>query len=245
MLNAYEQRLAASYLSNAAARFHYRDPEAAELADWLECRENHQVLPGRGRRRTGRPTYDEEQLTVHEGGVPSRTRCVTSMRSLKGARPDRLGTTAAAARQGDRPDTNRRRDPRTAVAQSVATGHRTYDLGHLLPQPALRRSQPQGTGDVGAARQVGARGAVAFRRRQAAAAFRPGQHRPGRGSRGVAAPAPSCHCARDRPSRREPSVVGHGAAKRSRVAGLPPRRQGPGLPRTGHGRRSGEWRAGW
>ena len=88
MLNVYEQRLAASYLSNAAARFHYRDPEAAELADWLECRENHQVLPGRGRRRTGRPTYDEEPLTARRWRTIQDT-LRNEHAALKGARPDR------------------------------------------------------------------------------------------------------------------------------------------------------------
>ena len=88
MLNTYEQRLAASYLSNAAARFHYRDPEAAELADWLECRENRQVFPGRGRRRAGRPTYDEEQLTARRWRSIQDT-LRSEHAALKGARPDR------------------------------------------------------------------------------------------------------------------------------------------------------------
>ena len=40
MLTTYERRLIAFYLANAAARLHPRDPEASELADWLDRREN-------------------------------------------------------------------------------------------------------------------------------------------------------------------------------------------------------------
>ena len=88
MLNAYEQRLAAFYLSNAAARFHYRDPEATELADWLERREDRLVFPGRRRRRTDWQTYSDDRLTAR------RWRSIQEMlRSehavLKDARPDR------------------------------------------------------------------------------------------------------------------------------------------------------------
>ena len=50
MLTAYERRLMAFYLSNAAARLHHHDPEASELADWLTSRENRTGLGG-GRRR--------------------------------------------------------------------------------------------------------------------------------------------------------------------------------------------------
>ncbi len=50
MLNTYERRLIAFYLSNAAARLHHHDLEASELAEWLARRENHTVFAG-GRRR--------------------------------------------------------------------------------------------------------------------------------------------------------------------------------------------------
>ena len=88
MLNAYEQRLAAFYLSNTAARFHYRDPEATELADWLDCRENRLVFPGRRRRRADWQTYSDERLTAR------RWRSIQDMlhgehTALKGTRPDR------------------------------------------------------------------------------------------------------------------------------------------------------------
>ena len=90
MLNAYEQRLAASYLSNAAARFHFRDPEATELADWLDCRDNRLVLPDRRRRRADWQAYSDERLTAR------RWRSIQEMlrgehAALKGARPDRTG----------------------------------------------------------------------------------------------------------------------------------------------------------
>ena len=88
MLNAYEQRLAAFYLSNAAARFHYRDPEAAELADWLECRENRLVLPGRRRRRADWQAHSDERLTARRWrGIQDTLR--DEHADLKGARPDR------------------------------------------------------------------------------------------------------------------------------------------------------------
>ena len=88
MLNAYDQRLAAFYLSNTAARFRYHDPEAAELADWLDCRENRLVFPDRRRRRADWKAYSDERLTARQW------RCIQDMlRSeyavLKGARPDR------------------------------------------------------------------------------------------------------------------------------------------------------------
>ena len=40
MLNAYEQRLMAFYLANAASALHHRDREASDLADWIADREN-------------------------------------------------------------------------------------------------------------------------------------------------------------------------------------------------------------
>lgn len=50
MLNPYEQRLVAFYLSNVATRLRHHDREASELADWLASRENRTVF-GSGRRR--------------------------------------------------------------------------------------------------------------------------------------------------------------------------------------------------
>ena len=88
MLSKYEQRLVAFYLSNAAARFHYHDPEAAELADWLECRENRRVFPGRSRRRTDWRAYSDDRLTAGRwSGVQEMLRGEHA--ALKGARPDR------------------------------------------------------------------------------------------------------------------------------------------------------------
>ena len=47
MLNAYEQRLLAFYLANAAAALHLRDREASDLADWIADRENRVAFGGR------------------------------------------------------------------------------------------------------------------------------------------------------------------------------------------------------
>ena len=41
MSTAYERHLVASYLANAAGRFHHRDPEAAALAHWIRERNHH------------------------------------------------------------------------------------------------------------------------------------------------------------------------------------------------------------
>ena len=49
MLNAYEQRLMAFYLANAAAALHHRDREASDLAEWVADRENR-VAFGRRKR---------------------------------------------------------------------------------------------------------------------------------------------------------------------------------------------------
>ena len=52
MLNAYEQRLMAVYLANAAAALHHRDREASDLADWIADRENRVAF---GRRKRPSP----------------------------------------------------------------------------------------------------------------------------------------------------------------------------------------------
>ena len=52
MLNAYEQRLIAFYLANAAAALHHRDRETSDLADWIADRENRTAFGGRKRRLT-------------------------------------------------------------------------------------------------------------------------------------------------------------------------------------------------
>ena len=62
MLNAYEQRLIAFYLANAAAALHHRDREASDLAEWVADRENR-VAFGRRKRpstiRAGKRGRDE------------------------------------------------------------------------------------------------------------------------------------------------------------------------------------------
>ena len=50
MLNAYEQRLIAFYLSNAASSLHHRDREASDLAEWVTGRENRTVFGGKRKR---------------------------------------------------------------------------------------------------------------------------------------------------------------------------------------------------
>ena len=50
MLNAYEQRLIAFYLANAASALHHRDREASDLAEWIADRENRTAFGSRKRR---------------------------------------------------------------------------------------------------------------------------------------------------------------------------------------------------
>ena len=62
MLNAYEQRLVALYLANAAAALHHRDREASDLAEWIADRENRVAFGRRKRRlplRAGKVGRDE------------------------------------------------------------------------------------------------------------------------------------------------------------------------------------------
>ena len=88
MLNAHEQRLIAFYLSNAAARFHYRDPEATELVDWLACRENRLVFRDRRRRQADWEARPGEGLTARRWrSVQDMLR--SELEALKGTRPDR------------------------------------------------------------------------------------------------------------------------------------------------------------
>ena len=68
MLTAYEHRLFALYLANAASRLSYRDPEAAALVMWVTDREN---LTARGRgsprsRRRRREIEREEELSARQ-----------------------------------------------------------------------------------------------------------------------------------------------------------------------------------
>ena len=87
MLNNYERRLTAFYLTNAASRFHYRDPEAAELAEWLECRENRLMIPARrGRSADWTPRADERLTARRWRGIQEVLR--DEYGALKGARPD-------------------------------------------------------------------------------------------------------------------------------------------------------------
>ena len=62
MLNAYEQRLMAFYLANAASALHHRDREASDLAEWIADRENRTAFGSRKRRsplRAGKVGRDE------------------------------------------------------------------------------------------------------------------------------------------------------------------------------------------
>ena len=94
MLNAYEQRLLAFYLANAAAALHHRDREASDLADWIADRENRVAF---GRRKRPSPTRAGARKRGRDEGLSGG-----DWRSLKEAlreeysaarkaRPDRTG----------------------------------------------------------------------------------------------------------------------------------------------------------
>ena len=82
MLNAYEQRLMAFYLANAAAALHHRDREASDLAEWVADRENR-VAFGRRKRpstiRAGMRGRDEGTVRG-QLALASRKPCATSTR---------------------------------------------------------------------------------------------------------------------------------------------------------------------
>ena len=68
MLNAYERRLIAFYLANAASCLHHRDREASELAEWMADRENRTAFGSTGgRSRKRRPDRDPEEGKSAEG----------------------------------------------------------------------------------------------------------------------------------------------------------------------------------
>ena len=88
MLNSWEQRLAAFYLSNAGTRFHHRDAEASELADWLQYRETpFAFLRHRRRRGDGQACLDEPLTARRWRGIQEMLR--DKHAALKGTRPDR------------------------------------------------------------------------------------------------------------------------------------------------------------
>ena len=88
MPNAYEQRLTASYLANAAARFHFRDPEATELFDWLKRRESQFGFAVRRRPYPEWTADPDKRLTARRWrGIQEKLR--DEYNALKGARPDR------------------------------------------------------------------------------------------------------------------------------------------------------------
>ena len=92
MPNAYEQRLVAFYLANAAAALHHRDREASDLADWIADRENR-VAFGRRKRpspiRAGTRGRDEGLSGGNWRSLKEALREEYS--AVRKARPDRTG----------------------------------------------------------------------------------------------------------------------------------------------------------
>ena len=92
MLNAYEQRLMAFYLANAAAALHHRDREAADLADWVADRENRAAFGGRKRPSLMRAGRGGRNEGMSGGGWRSLGEALREeYAATRRARPDRTG----------------------------------------------------------------------------------------------------------------------------------------------------------
>ena len=92
MLNAYEQRLMAFYLANAASALHHRDREASDLAEWVADRENRVAFGGRKRpslMRAGKRGRDEGTSGGRWRALGEALREEYS--ATRKARPDRTG----------------------------------------------------------------------------------------------------------------------------------------------------------
>ena len=63
MMNAYEQRLIAFYLANAAAFLRHHDPEASELAEWVADRDNRAAFGHRRKRLRRRSIEPDEGMS--------------------------------------------------------------------------------------------------------------------------------------------------------------------------------------
>ena len=94
MLNAYEQRLVAFYLANAAAALHHRDREASDLADWIADRENR-VAFGRRKRpspiRAGAGTRGRDEGLSGGNWRSLKEALREEYSAARKARPDRTG----------------------------------------------------------------------------------------------------------------------------------------------------------
>ena len=64
MLTAYERRLLAFYLANAASGLHHGDRAAKELADWVAERESSGAFPSNGRRPRHRRLDEDTEVTT-------------------------------------------------------------------------------------------------------------------------------------------------------------------------------------
>ena len=88
MMNAYEQRLIAFYLANAASFLHRDDPEASELAEWVTDRDNRTAFRDRRRRLRRRSVERGERMSGREWRSLQDTLREESSATSR-ARPDR------------------------------------------------------------------------------------------------------------------------------------------------------------
>ena len=167
MLNAYEQRLMAFYLANAAAALHHRDREASDLADWVADRENRVAF---GRRK--RPPSAIRAAAGRRGGGGGRDEGMSGGRwralgealreeyaATRKARPGRtgqrlrrlataLGAEVAGAPGAPRRDRGRRRrlSPKRRAVSKRGTRRRPRDSHETVSgkrdavHPPLRRA---------------------------------------------------------------------------------------------------------
>ena len=115
MLNAYERRLIAFYLANAATALHHRDREASDLAEWIADRENRVAF---GRRK---------QPSTIRAGKRGRDEGLSggNWRSLKEALRDEYSTARKA-----RPDRTAQRLRR--LAKTTGLSRTDIDLLELI-----------------------------------------------------------------------------------------------------------------
>ena len=90
MMNAYEQRLIALYLANAAACLHHHDPEASELAEWVADRDNRAAFGSRRKRPRRRNAEPDDGMSGRKWRSLRETLREESSAASK-ARPDRTG----------------------------------------------------------------------------------------------------------------------------------------------------------
>ena len=107
MLNAYERRLIAFYLANAASSLRHRDHEASELAEWMTARENRVAWSKRKRLHRRNIDPDEGMSDRKWRSLQDTLRDEFSAAKKGAVRPDRAPASSARPGDGTPPDGGR------------------------------------------------------------------------------------------------------------------------------------------